>query len=194
MRRFIRWTVGTVAVVVLSAGIATDCLAFGSSEKTPEEQTEEKAKEAVKVYNKGVEFQSEATIQLARGDSARAVSRLKDASALYLRAADKFKKAVSEYEKAVESNPEFAEAFSNLGYCRRNLGDHNEALAAYDRALELKPDFAEALEYRGIAYLQLGRRADAVSDLTRLKEIDVKLAAMLEEAIMAAAGKKTSSW
>lgn len=186
------WTV--LFVAGLFGATVPNAWALGYDKKSPEEEQAENARKATVVYNEGVELVGEAKVQLALGDSLRAFSQLKDASKAYLHALDKFKKAVKKYEKAVDLNPEFAEAYSNLGYCRRNVGEHENALKAYDRALQLNPDLAEALEYRGVAYVQMGRRADAMADLSRLKKLDTKLAGMLEEAITAVSEKQGSTW
>ncbi len=69
--------------------------------------------------------------------------------------------ARANFQEATERDPSLAEAWNNLGYARRKLGDYEAALAAYARALALRPDFPEALEYRGEAYLRLHRLEEA---------------------------------
>ncbi len=76
--------------------------------------------------------------------------------------------ALKKFESAVERNPQQAEGWNYVGYCRRKTGDHGGALGAYDEALRLKPGFPEALEYRGHAYLGLGRIADSQRDYVDL--------------------------
>lgn len=87
--------------------------------------------------------------------------------------------ALKKFEGAAERNPQLAEAWNYVGYCRRKSGDHAGALGAYDEALRLKPGFAEALEYRGHAFLGLGRIADSKSDYLNLFGRNRALAAQL---------------
>ncbi|MFT5367091.1 MAG: tetratricopeptide (TPR) repeat protein [Candidatus Latescibacterota bacterium] len=68
-----------------------------------------------------------------------------------------YKRAVAAFEKAVEEDPKFYQAYSSLGYARRKAGDLEAALAAYDLALSLNPTYSEAVEYRAEAYFELGR-------------------------------------
>jgi len=66
-------------------------------------------------------------------------------------------RALGEFEKAVEADPKFYQAYSSLGYVRRKTGDLDAGLDAYDKALKLNPTYSEAIEYRAEAYLELGR-------------------------------------
>jgi tetratricopeptide (TPR) repeat protein len=69
--------------------------------------------------------------------------------------------ARAKFQEATQRDSSLAEAWNNLGYSRRKLGDYEAALAAYARALALKPGYPEALEYRGEAYLRMNRIEDA---------------------------------
>ena len=169
-----RWLPPVIAIVsVLTMNfVATSSHAFPSGSKSPEEKADQMTRDATAAYDLGVEHQRRADTLLAHSDSTKA--------------SKEFKVALKEYEKAVKLNPNFPEALSNLGYCRRNLGDYAKALEAYDKALKLKPDFAEAMEYRGVAYVKLGRMNDAIADYIRLKTVDSTEAAELWEVIQKA--------
>jgi tetratricopeptide (TPR) repeat protein len=108
---------------------------------------------AVAVYNAGVALLKRAD-QLdaaAAGQAGEARARTeKSARAAYGEARGKF-------QEATQRDPSLPEAWNNLGYARRKLGDYEAALAAYARALALRPDYPEALEYRGEAYLRMNR-------------------------------------
>ena len=54
---------------------------------------------------------------------------------------DKAKKA---YEKALEINPNSAEACTNLANTLQELGRLDEAEASYNQAIALKPDFSRS--------------------------------------------------
>jgi superkiller protein 3 len=47
--------------------------------------------------------------------------------------------AIAQYRKAVEINPNYADAYSNLGLALFQKGESNNALDAFQRALEINP-------------------------------------------------------
>ena len=56
----------------------------------------------------------------------------------------KLKEAESSTRRTIELNPNFAEAYLNLGNILQNLEIFKEAENSYRKATELKPDFKEA--------------------------------------------------
>lgn len=56
----------------------------------------------------------------------------------------RFEQAALCYEEAIRIDPDFAEAYSNLGLARLELEQYQEAEALLARALTLKPDLAQA--------------------------------------------------
>ena len=65
--------------------------------------------------------------------------------------------AVASFKKATELKPDYPEAWNELGYALRNVGNYPDSVKAYDEALRLKPRFPEALEYLGEAYVKMGQ-------------------------------------
>jgi tetratricopeptide (TPR) repeat protein len=63
----------------------------------------------------------------------------------------------------VADRPDNADAYSDLGYCNRMLGDRDQALAQFGRALAIDPTHRGALEYLGKLYLEM-------RDLPKAKE------------------------
>jgi tetratricopeptide (TPR) repeat protein len=61
-------------------------------------------------------------------------------------------KAILEYEKALECNPDFAQAENNLGFVLYKKKDCKEAMVHYQRAIDLRPDYATALNNIGVIY------------------------------------------
>ena len=57
------------------------------------------------------------------------------------RAAD----AVADYSKAIEAQPDFAEAYFNRGLAQEKLNQNSEALADFRKAILLKPELAANL-------------------------------------------------
>ena len=60
--------------------------------------------------------------------------------------------AILDCNKAIDLNPQYAEAYNNRGTAKRGLNDHNGAIADYDKAIELNPQYANA--YRNRAEVQ----------------------------------------
>ncbi len=52
--------------------------------------------------------------------------------------------AIADFDRAIEVQPDYAEAYSNRGEAYEDKGDYERAIADYGRAIELQPDVAEA--------------------------------------------------
>ena len=75
---------------------------------------------------------------------------------------ENYEKALSYFQKAIEKNPRYADAYFQIGYCNDKLGRFSDAIEAYKQAIRIKPDFAEAHINLGWAYYNLGRFSDAI--------------------------------
>ena len=67
-------------------------------------------------------------------------------------------KAIADYDKAIELNPEYAGAYYNRGIAKRQLKQYKEAIADYDKAIKLNPKDANVYYNRGFAYRELGKK------------------------------------
>ncbi len=74
--------------------------------------------------------------------------------------------------KAIELNPNYAEAHSNLGSILKDLGNLQDAELSTRKAIELKPDFANAHCNLGNILSDLGNLQDA--EISQRKAIDLK--------------------
>jgi tetratricopeptide (TPR) repeat protein len=64
-------------------------------------------------------------------------------------------KAIDSYQKVVEADPSYYEAFNNLGLLYQEGGDLKRAAEAYEKALEVRPDYVKALNNLGVVrYLE----------------------------------------
>ncbi len=88
-----------------------------------------------------------------------------------LKGLGKLKEAELFQRKAIEINPNFAQAHCNLGNILRDLGKLNEAELAQRKAIELNPDFANAHSNLGNILRDLGKLNEA--ELSQRKAIEL---------------------
>jgi tetratricopeptide (TPR) repeat protein len=84
--------------------------------------------------------------------------------------------AISDYDKAIAINPQYAPAYNNRGIAKSALGNKQEAISDYDKAIAIDPQFAVAYSNRGLAKSALGNNQGAISDYDKAIAIDPKMA------------------
>lgn len=67
-----------------------------------------------------------------------------------------YKDALSDYNKAIDLSPSFAEAYFKRGNIKNLLGDYEGAISDYNKAIDLNPNLAEAYHNRGLTKLNSG--------------------------------------
>ena len=82
-----------------------------------------------------------------------------------------YKQAITEFNKAVELDPEYAMVYNNRGNAYWNKGNFDRAIADYDKAIKLDPEYAEAYSNRGFVYYLKGELTKAISDLEKCLEL-----------------------
>src|SRR6202011_6142620 len=75
--------------------------------------------------------------------------------------------AIAAFERAVASNPGYADAYFRLGIALEKLGDIGGGIVAYDRATELLPSLTEAWFRAGALVYTLGHRDEAIGCFRR---------------------------
>ena len=93
-----------------------------------------------------------------RNKRAKAVQFFRDG--LSFLSKDDCEKALPYFEKAVDSDSNYAEAWAQSGFCNEKLGKHAEALEASKRAVNLRPS-AESYFNIGLASFYLKQYKDA---------------------------------
>jgi len=87
----------------------------------------------------------------ARDVMAKLLTKVDDNASVHLNYAsilletNEYSNAYAHLEKAMELNPEYPEAYANLGIWHQQMGDLDAAGEAYKKALQLRPDFPEAM-------------------------------------------------
>lgn len=111
---------------------------------------------------------TELVANTSRNKRAKAVQFFRDG--LSFLSKDDCEKALPYFDKAVESDSQYAEAWAQSGFCNEKLGKHAEALEASKKAVSLRPS-AESYFNIGLAsfYLKQYREAaDAYRQSIRL--------------------------
>ena len=104
-----------------------------------------------------------------RNKRAKAVQFFRDG--LSFLSKDDCEKALPYFEKAVESDSNYAEAWAQNGFCNEKLGRHSEALEASKRAVNLRPS-AESYFNIGLASFYLKNYKEAAEAYRQSIKLD----------------------
>jgi tetratricopeptide (TPR) repeat protein len=102
---------------------------------------------------------SDLMVTAGKNKRARAVQFFRDG--LSFLSKDDCEKALPYFEKAVESDANYAEAWAQSGFCNEKLGRHAEAIEASKKAVSLRPS-AESYFNIGLANFYLKQYREAV--------------------------------
>ena len=75
--------------------------------------------------------------------------------------------AITDFNKAIEINPQDAYAYYNRGLAKSYLKDYQGAIADYNKAIEINPQDADAYTNRGSAKQALGDNQGACVDVKK---------------------------
>jgi len=112
---------------------------------------------------------SELVVASGRNKRAKAVQYFRDG--LSFLSKDDCEKALIAFDKAVESDSNYAEAWAQSGFCKEKLGKHAEALEASKRAVMLRPS-AESYFNIGLANFYLKQYKDAADGYRQAIKLD----------------------
>ena len=85
---------------------------------------------------------------------------------------DDYARAVVSFEKAVDIDPNYAEAWYQAGYCYGVLGRHSDALRASRQAAKLRPEWTAAWLNIAASSYALGQFKDAVEGYKQAIKLD----------------------
>jgi tetratricopeptide (TPR) repeat protein len=85
-----------------------------------------------------------------------------------------YTEAIGDYNRAIELDPEFKEAYNHRGLAKFYLNDFMGAIADYDQAVELDPKFIEAYYNRGLAGYGARNYIGCIPDFDKVIELDEK--------------------
>ncbi|MBI5047644.1 MAG: tetratricopeptide repeat protein [Deltaproteobacteria bacterium] len=96
------------------------------------------------------EIQSPESARTERRKAELEAARNRNIHGMELYRQGKFALAKNEFTASIETFPEYAEAYNNLGLTYKQLGDMKGAADSYNKALRYKSDYPEALNNYGV--------------------------------------------
>jgi tetratricopeptide (TPR) repeat protein len=112
---------------------------------------------------------SDLIVATSRNKRAKAVQSFRDG--LSFLSKDDCEKALTYFEKAVESDTNYVEAWAQAGFCNEKLGRHAEAIEASKRAVTLRPS-AESYFNIGLASYYLKQYRESVDAYRQSIKLD----------------------
>ena len=83
-----------------------------------------------------------------------------------------YDRAISDYTKALEINPEYAKTYNNRGLVYVNKGQYDQAISDFTNAIEINPKFDEAYNNRGFTYfVNLENKVKGCADFKKACEL-----------------------
>ena len=121
---------------------------------------------------KSGELQTFQTLNAQSQKNKRAAAQSLYSQGLGIVSRDEYAKALIYFEKAVEIDPTYAEAWYQAGFCYGMVGRHNDALKASKQAARLRPEWAETFVNIGASSYALGQYKDAVEAYRQATKLD----------------------
>jgi tetratricopeptide (TPR) repeat protein len=91
-------------------------------------------------------------------------------------AQNNYNDAIDSFNRAIEQDPQFIEAYNNRGFAYFKLNNYQEAIKDYNKAIELNPKYTAAYNNRSLAYRRIEDYQQALKDANKAIELDPKLA------------------
>ena len=79
--------------------------------------------------------------------------------------------AIADYNKAIEINPQYVNAYYNRGVAKYRSKDYQGAIADYTKVIEINPQFASAYSIRGASKYLLGDLKGACDDARKAADL-----------------------
>jgi tetratricopeptide (TPR) repeat protein len=117
-------------------------------------------------------LQSFTTLNSEAKRSKRAAAEKLYSQGLGILSRDDYLRAAGFFERAADTDPDYAEAWYQAGFCYGMLGRHTEALKASRQAARLRPDWAETYVNIGASSFALGQYRDAADAYKNAARLD----------------------
>jgi tetratricopeptide (TPR) repeat protein len=83
-----------------------------------------------------------------------------------------YHKAIVEYNRALELNPQNVIVYVNRGNTYEAMRSHEDAISDYNRAIEINPNYGGAYMNKGVVFARMGQYDQAIYNISRGIEID----------------------
>ena len=101
-----------------------------------------------------------------------------------------YDKAIEEFNKAIEINPNDANAYNNRGFAYGMIGNLDQAIEDYNKAIEINPKLAEAYHDRGVAYFGKKEYDKAWQDVHMAESLGYEINPIFLEELKKESGKE----
>lgn len=118
------------------------------------------------------ELQTFASLSAETQKNKRAAAQSFYSQGLGVLSRDDYARASYFFEKAVEIDPNYAEAWYQAGFSYGMLGKHSDSLRASRRAAQLRPDWAQAFVNIGASSFALAQYKDAAEAYRQATKLD----------------------
>jgi tetratricopeptide (TPR) repeat protein len=118
------------------------------------------------------ELQTFASANSENRQTRRAIAERLYSKGLANLSSDDYAKALPFFEQAVATDPTYAEAWYQVGFCYGMLGKHEESVKASKKAAQLRPEWPETHVNIGASSFALGRFQDAVDAYKNAAKLD----------------------
>jgi tetratricopeptide (TPR) repeat protein len=88
---------------------------------------------------------------------------------------NKYDAAILDFNKSIELNPKFVDAYTNRGFAYVNNGQFEKSLIDFNKALEMGSPSCDLYLGKGIANFKMNDYISAISDITKALEMDPNL-------------------
>jgi Tfp pilus assembly protein PilF len=129
----------------------------------PETQKEEAPPKSIAVEQEGEKGHTMASDVLTHFNSGVAFYNQKE-----------FSKAIQAYQKVIELDPTYVEAYNNLGIIYQTLGDAKSAFGAYQKSTEINPRYEKGYNNLGLLFLLEDRYEEALEVFQKALAINSK--------------------
>jgi Tfp pilus assembly protein PilF len=83
-----------------------------------------------------------------------------------------FLKAIQSYQKVIDLDPTYIEAYNNLGLIYQEMGDFDRAFAAYQKSIEINPQYEKGYNNLGTLLYLKGRNEEALDSFQKALAIN----------------------
>jgi tetratricopeptide (TPR) repeat protein len=94
-----------------------------------------------------------------------------ETAATFYRYKGEYDKAIEQYTRALEINPNGARIYNERGIIYSKKGDQEKAINDFNRSIKIKQDYAIAYVNRGLAFYRAGNKSRAIADYNKAIEI-----------------------